>query len=412
MTPSVSMASVVLLVWPLGASCLVNVSNMKSEIVNKPLAPPQGGCGDAAAVQNAQCARRETWVDSLKGFVIILVVFGHVVQRLRVAAVAGGSENAGLLQAVEASIYAFHMPLFFLISGFVFAMAYFDKSGRLRREKVWWQVANLFLLYLIFAALFAVYLFFSQPQFVYNLGGYTSFGQFLLSVLYLPLGEYWYLYDLCIAYVLFVVGVRFVSSEVLLVLSCILAVVVAPFSDIFVVKAPGYAFFDIPRLVTIQLPFFFLGVVIFSARLKLSLWVSLCTLVVAVTLFVLSHYSPLSSVRAFTWGANRAAALGLSLFFFDLFRRVRLLDCNVLRVCGEFSLVIYLFHFAALKVANVVVAHMGIQALVPVVIVKTIVATALPLLLAVVLQRVGLYRHLFRPANTVGALVGRLRSKA
>lgn len=291
-------------------------------------------------------------------------------------------------------------------------MAYVDESGRVRREKVWWQVANLFLLYLVFAALFAAYLFFGQPQLVYNMGGYTSLGQLLLANFYLPLGEYWYLYDLCIAYILFVVGGRFVSPKALLALSCLLAVVVSFFCDIFIVNGPCYAIVDIPRLVTIQLPFFFLGVVMYSARLKLSLRVSLCALVVAVTLFVLSHYSPLSGARAFTWVANRAVALGLSLFFFDFFRRVRLVDCGVLRVCGEFSLVVYLFHFAALKVANAVVAHMGMQALVPIVIVKTVVATALPLLLAVVLRRVGLYRHLFRPANTLGALVGRLRANA
>lgn len=362
-------------------------------------------------VEKCATVRRETWVDSLKGFVIILVVLGHVVQRLRIAAVAGGWAGAGVLQAVETSIYAFHMPLFFLISGFVFAMAYVDESGNVRRVKVRWQAVNLFLLYLIFSALFAVYLFLGQPQFVYNLG-YANLGQFLLSVLYLPLGEYWYLYDLCIAYVLFAVGSRFVSHRSLLCCSCLLAIVVAFFADVFIVNGPGYAIVDIPRLVTFQLPFFFLGVVLFSARLKLSTRVSLCALVVALTLFVLSHYSPLSSVRAFTWMANRAAALGLSLFFFDFFRRVRWVDCVVLKVCGEFSLVIYLFHFAAMKVADVIVAHMGVQALVSIVIVKTIVATVLPLLLAVVLRRVGLYRYLFRPANTLGTLVGRLRTNA
>lgn len=93
-------------------------------------------------------------------------------------------------------------------------------------------------------------------------------------------------------------------------------------------------------------------------------------------------------------------------------RRIRRVSCCWGALCGEFSLVVYLFHFAALKVANAVVAHMGMQALVPIVIVKTVVATALPLLLAVVLRRVGLYRHLFRPANTLGALVGRLRANA
>lgn len=384
---------------------------MKSKIGNIVL-PPHGCCSSRAGEKNTQPAGRETWVDSLKGFVITLVVLGHVVQRLRIAAVASGCASAGVLHAVETSIYAFHMPLFFLISGFVFAMAYVDESGRVRREKVWWQAANLFLLYLVFAALFAVYLFRGQPQLVYNMGGYTGLGQLLLANFYLPLGEYWYLYDLCIAYVLFVVGSRFVSSKALLVLSCLLAVIVSLFSDVFIVNGPCYAIVDMPRLVTILLPFFFLGVVMSLAHLKLSLRVSLCAFVVAVTLFFLSHYSPLSSVRAFTWVANRVAALGLSLFFFDFFRRVRFVDCKALRVCGEFSLVIYLFHFAALKVANATVAFMGIQALVTVVIVKTVVATALPLLLAVVLRRAGVYRYLFRPANTLGTLVARLRAKA
>ncbi len=60
---------------------------------------------------------RVTWVDRSKGFAIILVVFGHVWR---------GLESAGLLQpdlfrAVDARIYAFHMPLFFLLAGLFFA---------------------------------------------------------------------------------------------------------------------------------------------------------------------------------------------------------------------------------------------------------------------------------------------------
>ena len=57
------------------------------------------------------------WVDALKGFAILLVVFGH---SLRGSSAAGLFESggAGVFQALDARIYAFHMPLFFMISGF------------------------------------------------------------------------------------------------------------------------------------------------------------------------------------------------------------------------------------------------------------------------------------------------------
>ena len=66
---------------------------------------------------------RVTWVDRSKGFAIFLVVFGHVWR---------GLESAGLLQpdlfrAVDARIYAFHMPLFFLLAGLFF-------TGSLRKS--------------------------------------------------------------------------------------------------------------------------------------------------------------------------------------------------------------------------------------------------------------------------------------
>lgn len=55
-------------------------------------------------------SNRILWVDNLKGFLILLVVLGHTIQYS--------------MQAFDSShvfnyIYSFHMPLFFLISGFV-----------------------------------------------------------------------------------------------------------------------------------------------------------------------------------------------------------------------------------------------------------------------------------------------------
>lgn len=60
---------------------------------------------------------RVDWVDNARGVGIVLVVFGHVLRGLNEA---GLIANTQLFNAVDASIYLFHMPLFFLVSGLFF----------------------------------------------------------------------------------------------------------------------------------------------------------------------------------------------------------------------------------------------------------------------------------------------------
>ncbi len=56
--------------------------------------------------------KRIDYIDSLKGFAIILVVIGHVIQYYYCPT---DFDNKILFRC----IYSFHMPLFFIISGFV-----------------------------------------------------------------------------------------------------------------------------------------------------------------------------------------------------------------------------------------------------------------------------------------------------
>lgn len=57
---------------------------------------------------------RITWIDYAKGIGIILVVLGHTLRGLRSSGIL--TEEAGF-RFVDAWIYSFHMPLFFLLSG-------------------------------------------------------------------------------------------------------------------------------------------------------------------------------------------------------------------------------------------------------------------------------------------------------
>lgn len=82
--------------------------------------PAAAGAPPPAAAITAPATKgrgRIEWLDRSKGAGIFLVVFGHCWLGL---ASAGILTDAGVIHTVERLIYSFHMPLFFLLSGYTF----------------------------------------------------------------------------------------------------------------------------------------------------------------------------------------------------------------------------------------------------------------------------------------------------
>lgn len=69
---------------------------------------------------------RLTYIDAAKGIGIVLVVYGHVIRGLMSAGVVA---TTGWAQISDTVLYAFHMPLFFLLSGVFF---------RAEKYQNWW----------------------------------------------------------------------------------------------------------------------------------------------------------------------------------------------------------------------------------------------------------------------------------
>lgn len=89
----------------------------------------------ALTVAKSKGSKRIGWLDSLKGFMIILVVFGHVILPIE--------SMPSQISFLYDFIYLFHMPLFVFVSGF-FAKSTF-KDGRLRANRILSYVALAFL---------------------------------------------------------------------------------------------------------------------------------------------------------------------------------------------------------------------------------------------------------------------------
>ncbi|MCS0466838.1 acyltransferase family protein, partial [Burkholderia mallei] len=60
---------------------------------------------------------RDSYLDTARGAGIILVVYGHVLRGLFSAGLVPAGWPSALLAATDYTIYTFHMPLFFLLSG-------------------------------------------------------------------------------------------------------------------------------------------------------------------------------------------------------------------------------------------------------------------------------------------------------
>lgn len=61
---------------------------------------------------------RERWIDGVKGIAIILVVLGHVLDGYIGANMYADSQN--ILKNLSYIIKIFHMPLFIIISGYLY----------------------------------------------------------------------------------------------------------------------------------------------------------------------------------------------------------------------------------------------------------------------------------------------------
>ena len=124
------------------------------------------------------------WVDTAKGFGIVLVVFGHALRGLVAANVMTWTTTA---QFADTWIYAFHMPLFFFLSGLFLFRSTFKTWPRF----IWDRFRTIAYPYFVWSL---VILLIKAP-----LGQIVNSPRDLSEVpliLYQPIEQFWFLYVL------------------------------------------------------------------------------------------------------------------------------------------------------------------------------------------------------------------------
>ncbi|MHB2213496.1 acyltransferase family protein [Raoultella ornithinolytica] len=172
--------------------------------------------------------KRFDWVDYAKGIGIVLVVYGHIARGLYNSGIIPDSKVYFFLDAL---IYSFHMPLFFFLSGVFILKSYLSKGFR---DFYFNKIDTILYPYVIWSLLQGVIEVFLSK---YTNG--TASIQEVLSLLWHPRAQFWFLYALFINFIFLALILKFCEKidikilvPVILVFSLIIYLQFASIQDV------------------------------------------------------------------------------------------------------------------------------------------------------------------------------------
>ncbi|MGN0163994.1 MAG: acyltransferase family protein [Candidatus Ornithomonoglobus sp.] len=274
-------------------------------------------------------SKREIWIDNLKAFTIFAVIVGHCIDGYLKADMFPEASNA--FYGIWYFIYSYHMPLFFMISGYTFSLAYLDSENKLKTQRFVRQLINILLLYVIWALLL-----WGAKMCVSQFVNTKYSVNDLIHMFINPLGNYWYLYILCILYILTGVLQIYKWNKIVSFSSTAIIAVVVGY---FLLNGMHYTIYRIFYNI-----FFFITGIILCVKPKISSNKAVfgASLAVALGLWAVCIFTGFDIQNDPI--AHPLMALAMSIIFIYLFKSVIKTDNKFLKLCGQNCIYIYLIH--------------------------------------------------------------------
>jgi fucose 4-O-acetylase-like acetyltransferase len=308
---------------------------------------------------------RENWVDYAKAIGIILVVYGHITRGLYNGGIEFSDNYYHLFDSV---VYSFHMPLFFFLSGLFFNKSFF-KNGPF--NLVLDKVDTIFYPYIIWSLL--------QGSIEVFLSRYTNGSVSwvdVISLLWSPRAQFWFLYALFFIFILSSIIYSFVSSRFVIFLF---------FDSVIIYLFPyllpeGLVF----NYISSYLVYFFLGI-IFTRYGSVKYLSSIPVLLGVSFLFIFSQwfYHQYLSLGYDDVGIESLILAFISIIFVVSISLwlTRNENFNFFSYIGASSMAIYLMHILAGSGARVILStFLGVDSALIHLIVGCAVGVVLPLL--------------------------------
>ena len=312
---------------------------------------------------------RDNRIDTLKGFLIILVVLGHFITSMN---------NVNIVNhAVMGMIYIFHMPLFILISG------YFTKSPEQQSAREMWRgILNLAITLVIFQLLNGLWVIYAGRDFIEAMKAF-------------PYGVLWYLLSLIYWRIILFYTPKSLFRRPWLYLGIALAL------SIFSGFTHLGKFLSLQRTLNFFI-FFLLGFYYRQGVLDTRWWKNnklhaVTAVVLLPIIFVLYPRCGnfMNGADRYTWSdlpekiIILTCSISVSLFVFNIVK-----DWKPLRPIGKDSLFYYMYHMFIISMVFIpLVRNLGWPSTFPFI----VLYTAITLAILIGMSKIPLFRWLLHP---------------
>lgn len=319
---------------------------------------------------------REKWIDLAKGIAIFLVVFGHVN--------LGFKENntfpsiQSIIENINFTIYSFHMPLFFSISGYLYSKTIVLNNFSSYKENIKKKIISLGVPYIIFSILycFAKVIFSSYTTKKVGLNA-------ILGIFIIPIEFFWYLYAIIGIFIL-IMTLDFIIKNKYIVLSILIVI----FIPTFLIEIPIMMIYFCCRYSL----YFYLGKLL-SEHLnilnnKILIFISIIIFIV-LNLLVYNNLIQINIIFSIV-----LAILG-SYIVLSISKKIN--EVKVFNYLGKISLQIYIIHAIVCSGVRVILIKLNITNIMIHYISATLLGIIVPVLVCKMSQKIKILDFCFSP---------------
>lgn len=335
---------------------------------------------------------RIPYIDSIKGFAIILVVFAHVAEKYYKFDLYPSYTLT--FQMIYDIIYSFHMPLFMIISGFLFRKAYYSENNIAKKDHLKEHWLNLAIVYTYVSILTGLSKLLFQNDVLHPIQAID------LALIWMkPIGHLWYLHLLLILYIVnyYICKSRLYNYRNQLLLVIMILAVLSSYIP------SGNNMILIKRNFYYEL-FFYIGMMLADKPqhplFKQSIHGLL--LVIAVGLLISRFTMKISLLSLF----NIVVALGLSSAIIDFFKCIsQTAQLSTLKLIGLYSLELYLFHQFPVTFFQKALPQVTILGAIPSLLINFVLSSFLILFGVWIIRKVRAYNLLIKPYTTLRRII-------
>lgn len=307
---------------------------------------------------------RIEWLDSLKGFAIFLVVVGHVI--LGYIRAETFTEYQWSLQFVYDVIYSFHMPLFFLISGFLYKLTWARKNTGLLK-KISNKFLNMVPMYLLFSVVFWLSKYYATLYGNIQMSDHFNLVD-LMHIYIAPLSYLWFLYVLIWLFVAIPIFESIIKPTIVFII----------FLCLYFFMPPVHGLLKIINLIIYGGVYFTLGSVLcmYQDQLRTIICnklngIGFISIVLAVITF---PYIEVHNILKFICAISGSVFLSVLFFKFKNIKWV-----TIWNICGRYSLGIYILHLYFSGPLTTIFKHLSIDNIMVCLILSCMISTIVPI---------------------------------